>query len=144
MSNMAATGTQSIRCTTHTHDKVTKAKVTLENFYTNLWFQKEERKNRWVYHLTILTFIVVLCAGLLTQCTVCSGGTKFFMCGGIEGENAFMRAQNPIDLLKMANFCHFILLTGGKWRKSFWLGKNVPMVPPPLGAAPDCVAVQLI
>ncbi|XP_072046813.1 serine/threonine-protein kinase tricornered-like, partial [Amphiura filiformis] len=31
---------------THTHDKVTKAKVTLENFYTNLWFQKEERRNR--------------------------------------------------------------------------------------------------
>ncbi|XP_070562359.1 serine/threonine-protein kinase 38-like [Ptychodera flava] len=34
------------RISQHTSDKVTKAKVTLENFYTNLVFQNEERLNR--------------------------------------------------------------------------------------------------
>ncbi|XP_022082688.1 serine/threonine-protein kinase 38-like [Acanthaster planci] len=43
--NMAAT-TGGVRYSSHTYDKVTKAKVTLENFYTNLWCQKEERLNR--------------------------------------------------------------------------------------------------
>ncbi|XP_030845020.1 serine/threonine-protein kinase tricorner [Strongylocentrotus purpuratus] len=32
--------------TTYTQDKVTKAKVTLESFYSNLWMQKEERLTR--------------------------------------------------------------------------------------------------
>ena len=40
------TTTGGVRFSPHTYDKVTKAKVTLENFYTNLWFQKEERLNR--------------------------------------------------------------------------------------------------
>ncbi|XP_002730976.1 serine/threonine-protein kinase 38-like [Saccoglossus kowalevskii] len=34
------------RISQHTSDKVTKAKVTLENFYSNLIFQNEERQNR--------------------------------------------------------------------------------------------------
>ncbi|XP_033118381.1 serine/threonine-protein kinase tricorner-like [Anneissia japonica] len=42
---MATLGAE-IRCSQHTYDKVTKAKVTLESFYTNLLFQHEERQNR--------------------------------------------------------------------------------------------------
>lgn len=42
------TGTDNIRFSGHTLDKATKAKVTLENFYTNLITQHYERKQRFV------------------------------------------------------------------------------------------------
>lgn len=38
-----------IRFSGHTLDKATKAKVTLENYYSNLIAQHIERKQRWVY-----------------------------------------------------------------------------------------------
>ena len=37
-----------IRFSNHTLDKATKAKVTLENYYSNLISQHKERKHRWV------------------------------------------------------------------------------------------------
>lgn len=40
------TATDNIRFSGHTLDKATKAKVTLENFYTNLISQHYERKQR--------------------------------------------------------------------------------------------------
>lgn len=43
---MATVGEQ-IQISSHTVDKVTKAKVTLENYYTNLLMQHEERENRY-------------------------------------------------------------------------------------------------
>ena len=42
------TGTDNIRFSGSTLDKATKAKVTLENFYTNLITQHLERKQRYV------------------------------------------------------------------------------------------------
>ena len=44
-SKMATVGEQ-IPISSHTEDKVTRAKVTLENYYTNLIAQHEERENR--------------------------------------------------------------------------------------------------
>lgn len=44
------TGTDNIRFSGHTLDKATKAKVTLENFYTNLITQHYERKQRFALH----------------------------------------------------------------------------------------------
>lgn len=46
----------SIRVSVHTKDKVTKAKVTLENYYSNLIAQHVERKQRYVQ----LTLIIVI------------------------------------------------------------------------------------
>uniref|UniRef100_A0A0L8FQR8 Uncharacterized protein n=1 Tax=Octopus bimaculoides TaxID=37653 RepID=A0A0L8FQR8_OCTBM len=43
---MATVGEQ-IQISSHTVDKVTKAKVTLENYYTNLLMQHEEREIRY-------------------------------------------------------------------------------------------------
>ena len=40
--------TESIAVSSHTVDKVNKAKVTLENYYSNLVCQHEERENRCV------------------------------------------------------------------------------------------------
>ena len=59
-----------------------------------------------------------------------SGGTRNFL-WGIEGENTFLKGQKSKNLPKMADFAHFFLLTGGKWR-----GQMPPMPPlmPPLGA----------
>ena len=39
--------TESIAVSSHTVDKVNKAKVTLENYYSNLVCQHEERENRY-------------------------------------------------------------------------------------------------
>ena len=44
---MATVG-ENIQISPHTMDKVTKAKVTLENYYSNLIAQNEERENRLV------------------------------------------------------------------------------------------------
>jgi len=44
---MATVGEQ-MQISNHTIDKVTRAKVTLENFYSNLIAQHEERENRLV------------------------------------------------------------------------------------------------
>lgn len=46
MSSSAATDGSSIRFSDHTLDKATKAKVTLENYYSNLVTQYGERKQR--------------------------------------------------------------------------------------------------
>ncbi|KAK3794200.1 hypothetical protein RRG08_049600 [Elysia crispata] len=43
---MATVG-ENIQISTHTIDKVTKAKVTLENYYTNLVSQNDEREGRY-------------------------------------------------------------------------------------------------
>ncbi len=40
--------TESIQISSHTVDKVNKAKVTLENFYSNLISQHEEREHRLI------------------------------------------------------------------------------------------------
>lgn len=45
---MATVGEQTPIVSNHTRDKATKAKVTLENYYSNLVSQHEERENRWV------------------------------------------------------------------------------------------------
>ncbi|GFN98686.1 serine/threonine-protein kinase 38-like protein, partial [Plakobranchus ocellatus] len=45
-SKMATVG-ENIQISTHTIDKVTKAKVTLENYYTNLVSQNDEREGRY-------------------------------------------------------------------------------------------------
>ena len=42
---MAAVG-ETIQVSNHTVDKVAKAKLTLENYYSNLVTQHEERENR--------------------------------------------------------------------------------------------------
>ena len=44
-SKMATVGEQ-FQVSTHTVDKVTKAKVTLENYYSNLIAQHQERESR--------------------------------------------------------------------------------------------------
>ncbi|KAK6973349.1 serine/threonine-protein kinase 38-like protein [Biomphalaria glabrata] len=44
-SKMATVG-ETVPISTHTIDKVTKAKVTLENYYTNLVSQNDERESR--------------------------------------------------------------------------------------------------
>lgn len=58
------TATQdTIRFSGHTLDKATKAKVTLENYYSNLLAQHIERKQRWVskfLQLYNLHFFVIL------------------------------------------------------------------------------------
>lgn len=43
-----------IRFSVHTLDKATKAKVTLENYYTNLITQHVERKQRYVFKTTLI------------------------------------------------------------------------------------------
>ena len=48
-SKMATVGEQ-IQISSHTVDKVTKAKVTLENYYSNLISQHEEREHRYASH----------------------------------------------------------------------------------------------
>ena len=45
---MATVGEQNPIVSNHTRDKATKAKVTLENYYSNLVSQHEERENRYV------------------------------------------------------------------------------------------------
>jgi len=45
-SKMATVGEQTQVVSNHTKDKATKAKVTLENYYSNLISQNEERENR--------------------------------------------------------------------------------------------------
>lgn len=45
-SKMATVG-ESIQISNHTIDKVTKAKVTLENYYSNLVSQNDERESRY-------------------------------------------------------------------------------------------------
>jgi hypothetical protein len=44
---MAAVG-EPMQVSSHTVDKVAKAKLTLENYYSNLVTQHEERENRYV------------------------------------------------------------------------------------------------
>lgn len=46
---MATVGEQTIQSiiSNHTKDKATKAKITLENYYSNLVAQHEERENRY-------------------------------------------------------------------------------------------------
>ena len=46
-SKMATVG-DSVQISSHTVDKVAKAKISLENFYTNLVSQHEEREGRYV------------------------------------------------------------------------------------------------
>ncbi|XP_069133278.1 uncharacterized protein [Argopecten irradians] len=46
-SKMATVGEQTSVVSNHTKDKATKAKVTLENYYSNLLSQNEERENRY-------------------------------------------------------------------------------------------------
>ncbi|XP_065940821.1 serine/threonine-protein kinase 38-like isoform X2 [Magallana gigas] len=46
-SKMATVGEQTPIVSNHTRDKATKAKVTLENYYSNLVSQHEERENRY-------------------------------------------------------------------------------------------------
>lgn len=46
-SKMATVGEQ-MQISNHTIDKVTRAKVTLENYYSNLISQHEERETRYV------------------------------------------------------------------------------------------------
>ncbi|XP_021352926.1 serine/threonine-protein kinase tricorner-like isoform X1 [Mizuhopecten yessoensis] len=46
-SKMATVGEQTPVVSNHTKDKATKAKVTLENYYSNLLSQNEERENRY-------------------------------------------------------------------------------------------------
>ena len=45
--NTAATLQEVINFSCHTLDKATKAKLTLENYYTNLLSQNKERRDRW-------------------------------------------------------------------------------------------------
>ena len=45
--NTAATLQEVINFSCHTLDKATKAKLTLENYYSNLISQNRERKERW-------------------------------------------------------------------------------------------------
>ena len=35
--------------------------------------------------------------------------------GASREQNAYLRGQKSKNLPKMADFCHFFLLTGGKW-----------------------------
>jgi len=55
-SKMATVGEQ-MQISNHTIDKVTRAKVTLENYYSNLISQHEERETR--YGLSFVTKIEV-------------------------------------------------------------------------------------
>lgn len=61
---MAATtdsaGQQNIRFSGHTLDKATKAKVHLENYYSNLITQHIERRNRFNNLLTFVAIFVKL------------------------------------------------------------------------------------
>ena len=52
VSKMATVG-ESIQISSHTADRVTKAKLTLENFYSNLLVHHEEREGRSVASLSI-------------------------------------------------------------------------------------------
>lgn len=54
---MSAATESGIRLSGHTLDKATKAKVTLENYYSNLIAQHIERKQRYVHTVTVLEFI---------------------------------------------------------------------------------------
>ena len=66
--------------------------------------------------------------------TVPSGGTRFFFWGGgtSRGKNAILRGQKSQNLPKMADFGHFVLLTGGAsgGRASDWGGDKMPTCPP--------------
>ena len=46
-----------LRLSGHTIDKATKAKVTLENYYSNLITQHMERKNRWIQDYKIMVIL---------------------------------------------------------------------------------------
>ena len=55
---MAAAAESSMRFSGHTLDKATKAKVTLENYYSNLIAQHMERKQRYVYYVQNIRVII--------------------------------------------------------------------------------------
>ena len=64
-----------------------------------------------------------------------------FLWGASRGQNAFLRGQKSKNLPKMADFNHFLLLTGWQVgdRASNWgWGENAPMPPlmPPLHTPP--------
>ena len=49
--------TSTLRFSCHTWDKATKAKVTLENYYSNLISQHLERKQRWENSIDVFKFV---------------------------------------------------------------------------------------
>ena len=63
-----------------------------------------------------------------TNHSINSGGTRIFFGWGASrgGGNAILRGQKSKNLPKMADFGHFLLLTGGKWGQSFRLGGQMP------------------
>lgn len=64
-----------IRFSVHTLDKATKAKVTLENYYSNLIAQHVERKQRYVFDILVvrcLNYFVIQIWGLTCLFGYCS------------------------------------------------------------------------
>lgn len=82
---MTAGTTTSFPMSNHTRERVTVAKLTLENFYSNLIIQHEERETRYC-----LCFLSPLCSSswcLFKGTSIPRDGTalgSFSICGGRE------------------------------------------------------------
>lgn len=67
---MSTATENSIRFSGHTLDKATKAKVTLENYYSNLISQHVERKQRyihlWAFSNSLTSKYIILVLPLIT------------------------------------------------------------------------------
>lgn len=65
MAMTAGTTTTSFPMSNHTRERVTVAKLTLENFYSNLIIQHEERETRYGFHLFLVGFLRCFFKGTL-------------------------------------------------------------------------------
>jgi hypothetical protein len=92
---MATVGEQ-VHVSSHTEDKVTKAKVTLENYYTNLLAQHQDRENRYVH------FILV--SRIRQYSTVYANIFAAKIFGGQALKVSFRRAQWDMPLVGKIDF----------------------------------------